>query len=133
MKPVVRSDFARLAFPFQEKTNTTRHPGLSVPGFEISVPGFEISIPGFENPIAGYEISVPGIVFVQAGIASSCKLTLEFHKKFEQRAPCIQQGNAAIAANVRSIVMHTLFRTYFLGKHTLFRTYFSYRHTLFRR
>ena len=119
MKPVVRSDFARLAFPFQEKTNTTRHPGLSVPGFENSIPGFEFS--------------VPGIVFVQAGIASSCKLTLEFHKKFEQRAPCIQQGNAAIAANVRSIVMHTLFRTYFLGKHTLFRTYFSYRHTLFRR
>ena len=36
---------------------------------------------------------------MQAGIASSCKLTLEFHKKFEQRAPCIQQGNAAIAAN----------------------------------
>ena len=92
MKPVVRSDFARLAFPFQEKTNTTRHPGLSVPGFENSIPGFEISI-------AGFEISVPGIVFVQAGIASSCKLTLEFHKKFEQRAPCIQQGNAAIAAN----------------------------------
>ena len=49
--------------------------------------GFAFSIGGFENPIAGFEISVPGIVFVQAGIASSCKLTLEFHKKLSNAPP----------------------------------------------
>ena len=78
MKPVVRSDFARLAFPFQEKTNTTRHPGLSVPGFEISVPGFEISIPGFENPIAGFEISKAGFGFSIAGFErAGCRVVRE--------------------------------------------------------
>ena len=85
MKPVVRSDFARLALSFQGTTNTTRHPGLS--------------IGGFENPIAGFEISVPGIVFVQAGIASSCKLTLEFHKKLSNAPPASSKATKTLQNN----------------------------------
>ena len=54
MKPVVRSDFARLALSFQGTTNTTRHSRFSVAGFEIPVPGFENSIAGFEFSIGGF-------------------------------------------------------------------------------